>query len=59
MPMRNEAPSHPEVGLLEATLMKINSVLGTADAHQCRRCFEWIADGEEPDGCRDPDCPEN
>jgi hypothetical protein len=26
--------------------------------HQCRRCLEWIADGEEPDGCRDPGCPE-
>ena len=28
------------------------------EVHQCRRCLEWIVDGEEPYGCRDPDCPE-
>ena len=28
------------------------------EIHQCLHCLEWIADGEEPDGCRDPSCPE-
>lgn len=26
--------------------------------HKCRRCGEEMEDGCEPDGCRDPDCPE-
>ena len=28
------------------------------ECHQCLHCLEWIADGEESDGCRDPSCPE-
>ncbi len=27
-------------------------------AHACPRCGERIENGLEPDGCRDPDCPE-
>ncbi len=27
-------------------------------AHGCERCGERIENGTEPDGCRDPDCPE-
>lgn len=57
--MNEPRPNPFEVSMLEATLRKINSVLGTSDAHQCHRCKEWIADGEQPDGCRDPNCPEN
>lgn len=28
------------------------------DMHRCPRCKEVLEDGCEPDGCRDPRCPE-
>ena len=36
----------------------IEQTQAAATYHQCRRCGEKMETGLVPDGCRDPDCPE-
>lgn len=38
------------------TAMKLNDADFVVGGY-CRRCKEWVPEGETPDGCRDPDCP--
>ena len=54
----NKEPYEPNVYAGHVAKAIVDEMDTVPELHQCHQCLEWIADGEEPDGCRDPNCPE-
>ena len=56
--LRMETVAEGRGGIIGAAIQEWCQDRQREVAHACSRCGERIENGADPDGCRDPDCPE-